>query len=91
MAAEESSAFDRAVADRCLVLEIAGRSWFVPLDTILAVPRVGETIRIAGGDTGKVSQVDYEFAPEPAPVRMAEEMPSDRSYARPVRIIVRVS
>ena len=85
-----SMANHQNVADRCLLIEAAGQSWYVPLDTIAAVPRIGESIRIAGIEAGTVGEVEYEFAPEPAPIRMAEEMPDGLSYARPTRIRVKI-
>jgi hypothetical protein len=54
------------------------------------IPRVGEKIRLAGDGVGKVAEVEYEFAPEAAPVRVAREMPDAALYARPVRIVIRL-
>jgi hypothetical protein len=75
----------------CLLLEISGQTWYVPFDTLEWIPRVGETIQVAGGNRGTVSEVEYEFTPQPPPVRVGEEMAGDRLYARPVRILVKVS
>ncbi len=55
------------------------------------IPRVGEIIRLAGGSGGQVTEVEYEFAPEAAPVSVAREMPAGVFYARPVRIVIRLS
>jgi hypothetical protein len=82
---------ERNLNAQCLVLEMSGQSWHVPFDTLQAIPRVGETIRLAGGNAGKVAEVEYEFAPEPAPIELAREMPAAASYARPVRIVIRLS
>jgi hypothetical protein len=52
----------------------------------------GEKIRFAGGNSGKVAEVEYEFTPEEAaPVEVARVMPATASYARPVRIVIRLS
>jgi len=75
----------------CLLLEISGQTWYVPFDTLEWIPRVGETIQVAGGNRGTVSVVEYEFAPQPPPVRVGEKMAGDRLYARPARILVKVS
>jgi hypothetical protein len=61
----------RSVDAQCLVLEMSGQTWHVPFDSLPAIPRVGEKIRLAGGSAGKVAEVEYEFAPEAAPVRVA--------------------
>jgi len=82
---------ERSVDSECLVLEISRKTWRVPFDALQAIPRVGESIRLAGASAGKVAEVEYEFAPDAAPVRVAEEMPGDLSYARPVRIVIKVS
>jgi hypothetical protein len=62
----------------------------LPFDKLHAIPRVGETIRLST-ETGTITNVEYEFIPDVAPMRMADEMPQDRSYARPVRIVVKLS
>jgi hypothetical protein len=82
---------ERNLNAECLVLEMAGQTWHVPFDTLQAIPRVGEKIRLASGSVGKVAEVEYEFAPETAPVELAREMPAGASYARPVRILLRMS
>ena len=68
MADEKSEIMDseteRNLNAECLALEMAGQTWHVPFDTLQAIPRVGETIRLAGGSAGKVAEVEYEFAPE---------------------------
>ena len=81
----------RSVDAQCLVLERSEQTWHVPFDTLPVIPRVGEKIRLAGGSAGQVAEVEYEFAPEAAPVRVAREMPTTASYARPVRIVIRLS
>ena len=81
---------ERSLDAQCLVVELAGQTWYVPFDTLPAIPRVGETIRL-NGNAGNVAEVEYEFAPEAAPVRVAREMPAGVSYARPVRIVIRLS
>jgi hypothetical protein len=81
----------RSLDVQCLVLEMSEQTWHVPFDTLQAIPRVGEQIRLASGSAGKVAEVEYEFAPEAAPVRVAREMPAAASYARPVRIVIRLS
>jgi hypothetical protein len=81
----------RSVDAQCLVVEMSEQTWHVPFDTLQAIPRVGENIRLVGGKAGKVAEVEYEFAPEAAPVRVAREMPAAASYARPVRIVIRLS
>jgi hypothetical protein len=75
----------------CLLLEISGQTWYVPFDTLEWIPRVGETIQVAGGNRGMVSEVEYEFAAQAPPVRVGEQMAGDRLYARPARILVKVS
>ena len=75
----------------CLLLETSGRTWYVPFDTMEWIPRVGETVQVIGGGRGTVTEVEYEFTPEPAPVRVGEEMPTDRLYARPGRIVVKTA
>lgn len=82
---------ERNLNAECLALEMAGQTWHVPFDTLRAIPRVGETIRLAGGSAGKVAEVEYEFAPEGAPIRLAREMTADALYAGPVRIVIRLS
>jgi hypothetical protein len=82
---------ERSLNAECLALEIAGQTWHVPFDTLQAIPRVGETIRIAGGSAGKVAEVEYEFAAEGPPMRLAREMTADALYAAPVRIVIRLS
>lgn len=82
---------ERKLNAECLVLEMAGQTWHVPFDTLQAIPRVGEKISIASGSAGKVAEVEYEFAPETAPVELARQMPANASYARPVRILLRLS
>jgi hypothetical protein len=54
----------------CLLLEISGQTWYVPFDTLAWIPRVGESIRLAGAIRGTVTHVEYEFAPQPPPVRV---------------------
>jgi hypothetical protein len=85
------SEIERNLNEECLVMEMAGQTWHVPFDTLQAIPRVGEKIGLAGGSVGKVAEVEYEFAPETAPVELAREMPTSASYARPVRILLRLS
>ena len=82
---------ERSLDAQCLVLEMSEQTWHVPFDTLQAIPRVGEKIRLAGGSAGQVAEVEYEFAPEAAPVRVAREMPTTASYARPIRIVIRLS
>jgi hypothetical protein len=82
---------ERNLNAECLALEMSGQTWHVPFDTLQAIPRVGETIRLAGKSTGKVAEVEYEFAPEGAPIRLASEMAAAALYARPVRIVIRLS
>jgi hypothetical protein len=95
MTAQKNPRLDLATEQKldaeCLVLEMSGQTWHVPFDTLKAIPRVGENIRLAGGSAGKVAEVEYEFAPEAAPVAVAREMPAAASYARPVRIVIRLS
>jgi hypothetical protein len=81
---------EQAVNSMCLILESSGQTWHIPFDTLQAIPRVGEKIYLSGGSMGKVAEVEYEFAPEPPPVELAREMPAGL-YARPVRIVVRLS
>jgi len=75
----------------CLLLEMSGQTWYVPFDTLEWIPRVGETIQITGGNRGTVTQVEYEFTSEPPPVRVGEEMPPDRLYARPGRVLMKAA
>ena len=82
---------ERNLDAECLVLEMAGQTWHVPFDALQGIPRVGETIRLAGGTAGKVAQVEYEFAPEGPPIELAREMPAGALYADPIRIVVRLS
>lgn len=82
---------ERNLNAECLVLEMSGQNWHVPFDSLQGIPRVGETIRLAGGRAGKVAEVEYEFAPEGAPVELAREMPTGVLYADPIRIVVRLS
>jgi hypothetical protein len=82
---------ERSLNAECLVLEMSGQTWHVPFDTLQGIPRVGETIRLAGGSAGKVAEVEYEFAPEGAPIELAREMPADALYAGPSRIVIRLS
>jgi hypothetical protein len=87
---DSSSATEPSVDALCLIIESAGQTWRVPFDTLQAIPRVGEKIRLTGGNAATISEVEYEFAPEAAPVELAREMPAG-AYARPVRIVVRLS
>jgi len=80
-----------AVESKCLAVEMSGQVWHVPMDTLSAIPRVGENIHLAGHGMAEVARIDYEFVPDAAPVRLAEEMPTDLSYARPTRIMLRLS
>jgi hypothetical protein len=82
---------ERDLGAQCLAVEMAGHTWHVPFDTLPVIPRVGETIRLAGGSAGHVVDVEYELAPEGAPVDVAREMPAGVSYARPVRIVIRLA
>ena len=82
---------ERDVDAQCLVLKMSGQTWYVPFDALLTIPRVGERINLTGSSTGKVTDVEYEFAPMATPVRVAREMPDAVSYARPVRIVVKLS
>ena len=84
-------ATERSLDAQCLVLERAGQTWYVPFDTLPAIPWVGEKIRLADGSTGQVTDVKYEFAPEAAPVALARALPAGVAYARAVRIIVRLT
>jgi hypothetical protein len=82
---------ERSLNAKCLVLEMPGQTWHVPFNSLQGIPRVGEKIRF-GGSSGKVAEVEYEFAPEEAaPFEVAREMPAAASYARPVRIVIRLS
>jgi|GEM_PF-3399942 len=85
------SATERKLNAECLAMEMGGQIWHVPFDALQAIPRVGEKIRLASGIGGKVAEVEYEFAPETAPVELARQMPAGASYARPVRILLRLS
>ena len=73
-----------------LVLEMSGQTWHVPFDTLPAIPRVGESIRFGAGKSGVVKEVEYEFATEAPPVELAREMPANVSYARPVRVVIKM-
>ena len=73
----------------CLLLEMSGQTWYIPFDTLEWIPRVGETIQVTGGNRGTVTQVEYEFTPEALPVRVGEEMPPNRLYARAGRVLVK--
>lgn len=90
MSKKSSFGTKQSVDASCLILESPEQTLHVPFDTLQAIPRVGEKIRIAGGSAAKVAEVEYEFAPETAPIELAREMPAG-SYARPVRIVVRLS
>lgn len=81
----------RDVDTQCLAVEMAGQTWHVPFDKLRMIPRVGETIRLIGGSAGKVVEVEYALVPEGAPVDVAREMPVGLSYARPVRIVIRLA
>jgi len=91
MSANSDPETERRVNSECLVLEMSGQSWYVPFDTLRAIPRVGETIRLNGSGIGTITDVEFEFMPDAAPTRMAEDMPKDRPYAKPVRIVVKLS
>jgi len=82
---------ERSLDAQCLVLETAGQTWRIPFNTLPAIPRVGEKIHLADGPTGQVTEVEYEFAPEAAPVAVARTLPAAASYAGLVRIIIRLS
>ena len=82
---------ERELDAECLVLEMSGQTWHVPFDALQGIPRVGETIRLAGGSAGKVAEVEYDFAPEGPPIELAREMPAGALYADPIRIVVRLS
>jgi len=87
---DSSSATEPSVDALCLIIESAGKTWRVPFDALQAIPRVGEKIRLTGGNVATIAEVEYEFASEAAPVELAREMPAG-SYARPVRIVVRLA
>ena len=82
---------ERSVDAQCLVVEMAGQTWHVPFDTLPVIPRVGETMHLAGGSAGKVAEVQYELAPMEAPIDVAREMPVGVSYVRPVRIVIKLA
>ena len=83
---------ERSLNAKCLVLEMAGQTWHVPFNSLQGIPRLGEKIRFDGVSSGKDAEVENEYAPEEAaPVELAREMPAAASYARPVRIVVRLS
>jgi hypothetical protein len=90
MSKNSSFGTEQGVDAECLILESSGQTWRVPFDTLQTIPRVGDKIRLTGGSAAKVVEVEYEFAPTTAPVELAREMPAG-SYARPVRIVVRLS
>ena len=48
---------ERNLNAECLAVEISGQTWHVPFDTLHGIPRVGETIRFAGGSSGKVALI----------------------------------
>jgi hypothetical protein len=82
---------ERSIDAECLVLEMAGQTWHIPFDTLPVIPRMGEQIRLTDGSAGTVAEVEYEFTPEAVPVGVARIMPAAASYARPVRIVIRLS
>jgi hypothetical protein len=68
-----------------------GKTWYLPFDMLEGIPRVGESIQV-DGNRGRVAEIEYEFMPVAPPLRMGgEEMPVGRSYARPVRVVVKAS
>jgi hypothetical protein len=72
-----------------LILEMSGQTWHIPLDNLHMVPRVGDSIRFAA-KSGVVKEVEYELAPESPRVELGREMPANVSYARPVRVVIKV-
>jgi hypothetical protein len=68
----------------CLLLEMSGQTWYVPFDTLEWIPRVGETIQVTGGNRGTVTQVEYEFTPEP-PSRPSRRRNASRPLIRSSR------
>jgi hypothetical protein len=89
---EKSFEAEKRADSECLLVVMSGKTWYVPFDELQWIPRVGENIQISGGGHGKVSGVEYEFTPGPAPARTGGEMmPQDRSYVRPRRIVVSAS
>jgi hypothetical protein len=82
---------ETGLALECLLLEISGETWYVPFDRLKWIPRVGETIQVTGNRGSTVTQVEYEFTPEAAPLRVGEEMPTDRLYARLGRVLVKTA
>lgn len=88
---KKDSEAERRADGECLLVEISGKTWYLPFDMLEAIPRVGESIRVED-NRGTVSEIEYEFRPVGPPARMGgEEMPRDRSYVSPVRIVVRAS
>ena len=91
MDAKKDMKTERRADAQCLLVELSGKTWYLPFDMLEAIPRVGESI-LVDGERGTVAEVEYEFTPVGPPVRMGgEEMPGDRSYASPVRVVVRAS
>ena len=82
---------ENRVQSECLLLEISGQTWYVPFDTLGWVPRLGERIQVEGAKGGNVIEVEYQFTPSKPPVRVGEQMPEDRLYARPMQIRIKVS
>ena len=82
---------ERRADSACYILELSGKTWYLPCEMLEAIPRVGEDIQV-DGYRGRVTDIEYEFDPIGPPLRMGgEEMPGGRSYAKPVRIIIRAS
>lgn len=81
---------ERSIDTQCLILEMSGQTWHVPFDILHCIPRVGENISFGAGNSGVVAGIEYEFAPMPPPVELDREMPANFSYARPVRVVVKM-
>lgn len=82
---------ERRANAECLLLELSGKTWYVPFEILDAVPRIGEKVQVAD-NCGRVAEIEYEFTEVGPPTRMdGEEMPGGRSYARPVRVVIRAS
>lgn len=75
----------------CLLVELSGRTWYLPFDMLKSIPRVGESIQVEG-NRGTVTEIEYKFSPVGPPARIGGEiLPEGRSYAGPVRVVVKAS
>jgi hypothetical protein len=73
-----------------LLLEMSDQTWHIPLDNLHMILRVGDSIRFAAGESGVVTEVEYELALRRRASNWEGNMPANVSYARRIRVVIKV-